>query len=536
MALSPDGTRLALATLDDGTTKLFLRSMEQLDARSMEGTDGASLPFFSPDGEWIGFFAGDKLKKASVAGGAPVTVCDARNGLYASWGPDDRIYFSADSTGRGVSWVSAAGGTPQAATTPNEGEWMHWPLEVLPDGKAVLITVWTQAASSFIGVLSLETGEYRALIESTTLARYAPTGHLIYEDFQTGALLAVPFDLGRLEVTGPPVVVVQGLRDAWLAVFALSENGNLVYVPGSGTKERTFVWVNRHGEIQPVADVPNHYEDFRISPDGQRVATGILREKFGVWVYDMPRGTLSRLTFAAGHNGAPIWTPDGRRVTFASERDGRWNLYWKPADGSGQTERLTESEDIQIPQSWSPDGRVLAFMTIGDKGQDIWLLPIDGERKPEPFLDTPFSEQNAEFSPDGRWIAYVSDETGRPEVYVTPYPGPGGKFLISKDGGVEPLWAPDGTEIFYRTRTTLGAGRSDHKVMVVPVRLAPEFSSGKPQTLFEDRFEVGGVTYLRNYDIASDGQRFLMLRGESAPTELVVVLNWFEELKRIVPE
>ena len=431
-------------------------------------------------------------------------------------------------------WVSSGGGTPQVATTPKEGE-HHWLLEALLGGKAILIKVSALDAASFedasIGVFSLETGEYRALIEGAALARYAPTGHLIYAGTgaEKGALLAVPFDLGRLEVTGPPVRVVQGVWGGGLGVFALSENGTLAYVPGSGTKERTFVWVNRQGEIQPAADVPNLYEDFRISPDGQRIATGIFREgDWDIWVYDITRGTLTRLTLAASDEGLPVWTPDGRRVTFASNRDGQFNLYSKPADGSGPAERLTESEDVQIPQSWSPDGRVLAFITF--RGEDIWMLPLEGERKPEPFLDTPFSEEGAEFSPDGRWIAYVSDETGRPEVYVTPYPGPGGKFLISKDGGVEPLWAPDGTEIFYRTR-------SDHKVMVVPVRLVPEFNAGEPKILFEDRFEVGGVTYFRNYDIASDGQRFLMLQleGESAPTELVVVLNWFEELKRLVP-
>ena len=248
-----------------------------------------------------------------------------------------------------------------------------------------------------------------------------------------------------------------------------------------------------------------------------------------VWIYDLNRGTMTRLTTASAADDTPVWTPDGRHITFASNRDGPMNLYWKPADGSGPTERLTESDDEHWPQSWSPDGRVLAFANGSDNiHYDVWILPIEGERKPVPFLETPFRDQAAHFSPDGRWIAYLSDESGRLEVYVRPYPGPGPRHQISTNGGLDPLWAHDGEEIFYRT--------NDDETMVVPVRLTPEFKAGNPKMLFEGRFMSGYQQVLR-YDITPDGQRFVMVEseGESQPTEIIVVLNWFQELNRLVP-
>ena len=526
VAVSPDGSRLALAGQVDGTSQIFLRSMDRLDTKPLEGTDGGVRPFFSPDGQWIGFIADDKLKKVSVAGGAPVTLCDAPRTPGATWGSDGRIYFRSFRAGPGILSVSAAGGQPQTVTTPEEGS--HFPRALLPGGKALLIVMRPPHASSLlgedltIGVVALDTGKFRPLIERTNSAAYSASGHLIFP--REGSLLAVPFDVERLEITGEPVPVLEGLIGL-LPDFAISDNGTLVYVPGSGEPSNKLVWVDRTGETQPVTEERGGYFAPRISPDGRRIAVGI--EKDGstdVWIYDLTRGTMTRLTTAPGADEVPVWTADGRRVAFQSNRDGRFHLYWKPADGSGPAERLTES---RMPFSWSPDGRVLAFAKTGGGNRgDVWILPMEGERKPVPFLETPFGEWAAQFSPDGRWIAYLSDESGRLEVYVLPYPGP--RHQISTNGGFDPLWARDGKEIFYRT--------NDDKMMVVPVRLEPEFKAGKPKVLFEGRFQSKHWEVL-HYDITPDGQRFVMVESEeeSAPTEIIVVLNWFEELKRLVP-
>ena len=322
------------------------------------------------------------------------------------------------------------------------------------------------------------------------------------------------------------------MRDFLDAQFALSHNGSLIYVAGSGVPEATLVWVDRQGETQPVTDARRAFYLPRISPDGQRIAVGIYREaNYDIWVYDIARGTMTRLTTAPSDEEAAVWAPDGKRVAFTSNRDGPINLYWKAADGSGLAERLYESKDEPWPFSWSPDSRVLAFMRwrTPPRNYDIWMLPMEGEGGPEPFLATPFNECQAAFSPDGQWIAYVSDEVGRPEVYVRAYPGPGGKWPISTEGGIEPVWGPNAGELFYRSL--------HGKMMAVPVRLEPEFNAEKPKILFEDRFETV-QSYVRNYDVSPDGKRFVMIQREhqSPPTEIVVVLNWFEELKRLVPK
>ena len=285
---------------------------------------------------------------------------------------------------------------------------------------------------------------------------------------------------------------------------------------------KRLVWVDRQGQVRPVTDEPRDYFGPRISPGGQRIAVQIREEgNYDIWTYDIPRAAVTRLTLAESHEEVPVWTPDGERVTFYSTRDGPKHPYWKRADGSGPAERLGESRGW--PQSWSPDGRVLAVI----RGGDISMLPREREWQAEPFTNTPYNEGSAEFSPDGRWIAYNSNESGQWEVYVRPYPSGTGRWLISVGGGQEPLWAPDGKEIFYRW---------DDKVMVVPVRLAPEFRAERPRVLFEDRFEDGLPGHVRNYDISADGERFLMLQGEqTGPNEVVVVFNWFEELKRLVP-
>jgi serine/threonine-protein kinase len=344
-------------------------------------------------------------------------------------------------------------------------------------------------------------------------------------------MMAVPFDPVQLEVIGTPAPVLEGVMastgNTGAGQFSFSQIGLLVYVPGgSQGSESTPVWVDRKGAAQPLAAPPRSYAITRLSPDGQRVAAQI---EDHIWVYDIRRETLTRLTFE-GVNRAPMWTADGKRVVFASSRAGPSNLFWKPADGSGSEERLTRSQYPQLPSSSSPDGKFLTYRETGPAtAGDVWAVPLDGERKARVFVQTPYDESSAKFSPDGSWLAYVSNESGRAEVYVQPFPGPGGKWQISTDGGTEPAWAMNG-ELFYR---------NGDRMMVVDTTLQPTFAAGKPQLLFEGSYvrnPAGAGTY---YSVTVDGQRFLMLKPREQPqaalTQIHVVLNWFEELKRRVP-
>jgi serine/threonine-protein kinase len=520
-----------------GSTQLYVRAIDRVEATPIPGTEGADGPFFSPDGQSVGFLVGFRLKKVSLSGGAPYTVCSAFSSRGASWDPDDTIVFALSNDG--LFRVSTAGGTPKPLTflDRKKGEIAHrWP-EILPDSRAVLFTIWT--ASNFnwdnerIGVLSLKTGERRVLVEGGTYARYAPSGHLVYA--RAGELLAVPFDLKRLEVTGPPVSILKGVRMSPItgaADFSLSGDGSIAYVPGgSSISERTLLWVDRNGEARPLAAPPGPYFFPRLSPDGQRLVVSFPVTNPGLWVYDLARGTLTRLMESAVVTRS-IWTPDGKHVTmnFPSPQSGANSLYWMLADGSGAVERLTASENAQFPGSWSPDGQVLAFSEADPTtGLDIWMLGLRGDRKPQPFLRTAANEGGPLFSPDGRWLAYVSDEIGRNEIYVRPFPGPGGKMQISTEGGREPMWARDGRQLFYR---------NGDKMMVTAVETQPAFAAFKPELLFEGHYEPGWSPIERGYDVSPDGKRFLMVKAgeqESPPTQLNVVLNWSDELLRLAP-
>ena len=443
--ISPDGTRLAFVTTDgQGQRKLYLRPLDQLQATPLSGTEGAANPFFSPDGEWIAFFAGDKLKKVSVSGGATVTLCDAEgNGRGGSWGEDGIIIFAPNAV-VGLSRVSSAGGTPEDATTldKEKDETSHrWP-QVLPGGKSVLFTVILRVDKGFIEVQSLETGERKTLQQGGVYGRYLPTGHLVY--ISEATMFAAPFDLGRLEVTGPPAPIVEDVQTSpnfRSAQFDFSQTGTLVYLTGAGeTDAESIFWMDAEAKTEPLLPAPRNYLHLSCSPDGKRLAVEIDEgSNMDLWVYELERETLSRLTFDEEADFVPVWTPDGQRVAFSSNRDGgTWNLYWKRADGTGDAERLTESGDLQLPWSWSPGGKVLAFFERSAETRwDLWTLPMEEDEqgalkpgKPTVFLRTPFIEGRPAFSPDGRWIAYNSNESGRFEVYVRPFPGPGGKWQI----------------------------------------------------------------------------------------------------------
>jgi Tol biopolymer transport system component len=346
-----------------------------------------------------------------------------------------------------------------------------------------------------------------------------------------GSLMAVPFDLQRLALTGPAVPVVDGVLQSTSsggAQYSFSATGSLAYVAGAvqATVENTLVWVSRNRVEQPLPAPLREYSVPRLSPEGRRLA--VLSDE-QVWLYDLSRETLSRFTFEGDQNLAPVWTPDGKRIAFRSTKEGPSNIFWQLADGSGGLERLATSEYVQISTSWSPDGQALAFVQFNpNKRAEIWVLRM-GDRKAKPFLQTRFNEVGPRFSPDGRWLAYNSDESGRYEVYVQPYPGPGGKWQISTEGGTEPVWNPNGRELFYR---------SGDKMMAVDVVNQPGFAAGRPRKLFEGRYGANLNPVNANYDVSRDGQRFLMTKESeqgSSATQINVVLNWFEELKEKVP-
>jgi Tol biopolymer transport system component len=406
----------------------------------------------------------------------------------------------------------------------------------------VLFTIDTGGSfdQARIAVLSLETGKVNVLLDGGTNARYSPTGHIVFS--RAGALLAVPFNLERLERTGDPVTVIEGIlmEPGGAAHFTFSDDGSLVYVPGDMlVPDRRLVWVDRQGEVDPLPAEPREYMSPSLSSDGQQVAV-IIREgsNYDVWISEVARGSLSRLTSHPQEDFAPIWTPDGKQVTFSSEMAGEFpTLWWRPADGSRPQELLLEREvgTARIPTSWSPDGQTLAFTDLLDSGtgsSDIWMLPLEGEGKPWAFLATEFDESGAMFSPDGRLLAYMSNETGRDEVYVQPFSvtGPRWKRQVSVGGGAEPVWAPDSRDLYYR---------NGDKMMAVAIETERELSVGTPRTLFEGRFlpVPSGDVPGSSYDISPDGQSFLMIKREQdlVLPQINVVLNWFEELKRLAP-
>jgi len=539
VALSPDGTHIAYVARERLTQQVYLRAMDSLEARPVPGTDGPvggtndTEPFFSPDSQWIGFFVGGKLKKVSVSGGAALTLCDALRSNGVSWGSHGMIVFSPGQVAF-LQQVSDMGGVPQPLTRIEKGETVHgWP-EFLPGGKAVLfaVAIGGSFATGRIAVQTVGSAEHRNLIQGGMYPHYAPSGQLVY--VQGGTLMAVPFDSQRLAVTGAAVPIVEGVLQSTTdgdAQYSFSATGTLAYVSGgSQSTQMKLVWVNRNGAEQPLAAPEHTYVNPRISPDGRRVAVGITEQERQVWLYDVSRGTLTRLTFQGNNNLVPFWTPDGKRIAFTSNKEGQRNLFWELADGSGGLERLTTSEQLHIPGSWSPDGQLLAYSEVNPTtGFDIWVLGLR-DRKAQPFLQTQFNESTPQFSPDGRWLAYASDESGRKEIYVQPYPGPGGKWQISTEGGVEPLWNRNGRELFYR---------SENKMMSVEIATKPSFSAGPPKKLFEGAYQLLSGISTPNYDVSPDGQRFLMLKpveqSQSAPTQINVVLNWFEELKQKVP-
>jgi Tol biopolymer transport system component len=527
-AISPDGKHLAYIANDGENRRIFHRRMDEFQAESLPGTEDAHRVFFSPDGRWIGFVAQHKLKKISTTGGSPQIICDIFDWHFrgASWIFDDTIIFGIENSG--LAQVSPSGGSPQMITEVDKKKGIrgHLDPQILPGGKHVLFAIGEVAATgrknreSQIALLSLETKKWRVLLdEGGSNPQYVPTGHIVYH--RSGLLTAVPFNLSKLKITGSSIPVLEGISKA-----VVVDDGSLFYVPSTSGNKKKLVWVDRNGLASPLMEqAGNNYLWPRLSPDGKRVAFG---EGQVIWIYDIERGSRTRFTIE-GNNGEPIWTSDGKWITFwAITKEESSELFWKAADGSGQAEPLTGDEVIQgYPGSWSPDGQALAFYGSKPGGQsDIWLLPLGGN--PRAIIATQFIERLPMISPDGRWLAYVSNESGRKEVYVQPYPAFDKRWLISNDGGNEPTWAGDGKELFYR---------NGHRMMAVSIQVEPEFRAGKPRVLFEAEYDLHRFDD-RNYDITRDAQRFVMVQSEktSEIARIHVVVNWFEELQRKMQE
>ena len=565
MALSPDGLLLVyVASTGSATKQLFLHRLDQLDdAKPIAGTEGASDPFFSPDSQWIGFFTPDKLKKVSAQGGSPITLCDMSTEMGAHWGDDGHIVFSSG-LGQGLKRISAAGGPVEDLIDESHMESYRFfalvaPI-VLPGGRSVLFTL----AAGFsiddfrIAVLTLESGQVKFVLERALGYAYLPTGYLLYG--QAGAVMAAPFDVNALEVSGQHFPVTEANMELMPELnvpilFDISTEGTLVYAPGSEAPpevsvERTLVWVDREGNEEPLEAPPHPYSYVDLSPNGTHVAVLFTDpqdpfDRGDIWILDLTREpiTQQRLTFDPQAAYCPMWTPDCQRVVFGSLRGGTFSLSWKAANGTGPVESLYTSKRGLIASTWSAGGRSLIFMEFKDQtNSDIWALSLDGEPTARPLMAESYGEGLPAISPDGRWIAYSSDESGQIEVYVRPFPNvDDGKWLISTRGGEYPIWAPDGRELYYDAYPD--------QMMVVTIETKPAFAAGNPEVLFRSDNVMASHSGpdVSPYDISPDGQRFLMIKEdkeareaaeavETPPiTELFVVDNWDEVLKGVAP-
>jgi serine/threonine-protein kinase len=539
VALSPDGTKLAYVA----NNQIYLRAMDQLDAVPIRGTsETPAEPFFSPDGQWIAYFAVGHLKKIPIGGGSPVTLCTVGNSVGNAFGASwsgDRILFGEGA--EGIFEVPATGGTPRLLITADAAktEMLHGP-QVLPGGDAVLFTVGT--ARSFVDqwntaqivVQSLKSGRRKTLVSGGTDGRYLPTGHIVYA--RDGVLFANAFDADRLELRGGPTAMIQDLAiagaNATGAVqWSVSNTGTIVYPLNRAGLATMMTWRDRRGGNTPIAAPVHVYETPRISPDGTRIALHAIDGDSDIWIWDIRSETLTRLTFDKSLESAPVWTRDGKRIVYVSMRDGAPNLFWKPADGTGQPEALLreppQSNGALVANGATPDGKSLIF-SVGVPS-DIMALPLEGERRPQTLIGQKmFAERSGDVSPDGRWIAYQSDESGVFQIYVRPYPAvDGGRWQVSGDGGALPRWAPNGRELFYVN--------SRRHLVSTAIEGGPTLTLGKTTDVLD--FADSPPAVYRNYDVSPDGSRFVLItqpRTTSAP-QFIVVENWFEELKQRVP-
>jgi Tol biopolymer transport system component/predicted Ser/Thr protein kinase len=549
MALSPDGNTLVFAASRGHQLQLYKRSLDQSDAAAIPGTEGAAEPFLSPDGQWVGFFAGGKLKKVAMNGGPATDICDAADARSLTWGGSFGASWTSKGTivfamGRGgIMEVPAAGGAPQTIVKPDpakSGDSYRTP-QFLPDGKTLLFTLLPSGSWDAVQIFArrMDTGEQRSLIKGGADARYVPTKHLIY--IQQSVLMAVPFDAQRNQLTGSPVAMLDGVMqalyvpngavDTGMAQFATSASGHLIYASGgiSPAYVYSMVRVDRKGVVQDLKAPKDKYLGGRVSPDGRKIAVVKVGATVDVWLVDLDSGNSTRLTSDGG--SWPLWSPDGKRVLFL--RPSQFAAV--AADGSGAVEPIMTVKTATYPASWSADGKSLAYLESlpQDAINRIWTKPMPGPGEPNKLIESKFALRDAEFSPDGRWMVYTSNESGAVEVYVQAFPGPGEKHKISTAGGVNPAWARSGRELFYLEPRPSGK----LAMMAVDFAAGGAFKPSTPHALFEGDWE--STTPLRSYDVTPDGQHFIMFRTEPPPdervTKLNVVLNWFEELNKRAP-
>jgi serine/threonine-protein kinase len=544
LAISPDGRWLVFAAMEGNERRLFKRSLDQFGATAIPGTEGGDQPFFSPDGRWVGFFADQKLKKISLAGGPPQIIAEASNPWGATWGQEGEIVFCPDDD-LGLWRVRDSGGPPEHLISPRSKQGTGepcWP-EFLPDSEAVLFTDvrGITADTARICVLELESGATKTLIDNASYARYLPTGHLVFG--QEGAVYVTPFDATRREVTGPSVPVPEPIfydMDNGVPDLAFSSGGTLAFIRGGSSPKRRLVSVDMEGRETPLVEAQRGFMYPKFSPDGKRLAVTISEPgDTNVWVLNLTTGAQTRLT-QEGANVFPLWTPDGQRVTYLSHRgESKVSIDWKRADGHGESEPLISAEEVGellAPGSWSPDGETLAYLKFSAPfsekgGGDIWTTTRDGDPEPRPLVATGSHEYGPAISPDGQRLAYASEESGRREVYVQPFPDGGQRHQISTGVGHKPVWSPDGTIIYYREL-------EDGPILAASVTTKPRFEAEAPRMLLEGKYEEGLYTWAPNFDIAPDGESFVMIKEDEdwgRATEIRVVLNWFEEIERLVP-
>jgi serine/threonine-protein kinase len=555
VALSPSGRHVAYvanapSAASTNTLRLYVRALEEIEPRVLSAS--ARSPFFSPDGQWVAFVEGNaRLSKVPLTGGPSTRIADVGNGLRgASWGDDNTIVFATSSLATGLSRMSAAGGAVDVLTKPDtaKGDLDHVYPEVLPGGRAVLftITVGQDAKDSKIAVLDLETRTYRVVLEGGSDARYSASGHLVYG--LPGSLRAVGFDLSTLAVRGAPVDVDRDVitTAAGAASFGLAQDGTLIKLRGRTfeAQQNTLAWIDSTGREEPLGGEPRRHADPALSPDGTRVVVRIVANASiagadsDLWVWSQARKTMSRLTFEPGFHGDPLWTPDGTRIVY---RNGNQGLFWRPADGTGTREQLISTGATPrglVPRSWSPDGHLL-FQDPQRGLQTIAMVSVRGDRTVKPLLSSPqFNVSAPSVSPDGRWLAYVSNESGRGELYVRPFPDmEAGKLQVSSSGaigsgvgvvntvGATPRWTADSRRLFFADAPG---------IMMSRIEVNPTFSASTPERVL---IRPAGTSV--DFSMSPDGSRFLVLKDagvvEANAQQLVVVLNWLEELKRLVP-
>jgi len=525
--ISRDGRNVVFAARHEGVIQLMLRALDRNAMQILPGTDGVLSPFFSPDGKSIGFFARGRLRTIAIASLEVRDLAAAPSGRGGSWADDGFIYY-APFNNTGIMRVASSGGTPAAVTTldRSKGEISHrWP-QVLPDGKAMLLTVWTGPArdNKTVQVLRFAMGTREIVATGGDTGRYVRSGHVLFG--RLDALMAVPFDVERLATTGDAIRTGETVRIGQEgASFAVSDHGDLVHLPGDEHRlDARLVWVHRDGRVEPASLPPQDIANTAVSPDGTRAAFNLHGATNEIGVFDFARGTVTALTSNTTGSQAPVWSPDGRRIAYRGTRKGFRNVWVKTVDGTSEEQQLTKGDHLQTPLSWSPDGKYLLYADLApDTGQDIWIVsPMDGNA--QPVVKADLTQMAAEWSPDGRFIAYMSDESGRAEIFVLPFPLTGQRWRVSTAGGSEPVWSLDGRQVFYRN-----AGQ----IQAVDVRPSPAFSAGTPRTLFADTFVIGPNS--RNGYSIADGDRFLFaqpVRPDPPITQVPVVMNWFSELRR----